>query len=119
MEDTNKCKVFNKSGKLICDLLLILIAEKPSYGYELSNRLCEMGITIPEGIGQKGRVYRALSDLEKKKEIKFDWDTTSSPPRKIYKITQKGKDRIKNFIIEMEEQIKVFKNFISKAKENI
>ncbi|WGS65698.1 PadR family transcriptional regulator [Marinitoga aeolica] len=119
MESANKCKVFNKSGKLICDLLLILIAEKPSYGYELSNRLCEMGITIPEGIGQKGRVYRALSELEKRSEIKFDWDTTSSPPRKIYKITKKGKERIKNFIIEMEEQIIVLKNFVNKAKENI
>ncbi|MBM7558999.1 PadR family transcriptional regulator [Marinitoga litoralis] len=115
----NKCKVFNKSGKLICDLLLILIAENPSYGYELSNRLCEMGITIPEGIGQKGRVYRALSDLEKNNEIEFDWDMTASPPRKVYKITKKGKERIKNFIIEMEEQIEVLKNFVNKAKENI
>ncbi|GAB6189255.1 PadR family transcriptional regulator [Marinitoga arctica] len=119
MKEVNKCKVFNKSGKLICDLLLILIAEKPSYGYELSNRLCEMGVTIPEGIGQKGRVYRALSDLEKKNEIEFDWDTTSSPPRKIYKITKKGKERMKSFIEEMEIQIEVFKNFIIKAKENI
>ncbi|APT76495.1 PadR family transcriptional regulator [Marinitoga sp. 1137] len=111
--------MFQKSGKLICDLLLILIAEKPSYGYELSNRLCEMGITIPEGIGQKGRVYRALSDLEKRGEIEFDWDTTSSPPRKIYKVTEKGKERMKRFISEMEEQIIVLKNFINKAKENI
>lgn len=119
MGKENKCNVFNKSGKLICDLLLILIAEKPSYGYELSNRLCEMGITIPEGIGQKGRVYRALSDLEKKGEIEYDWDTTSSPPRKIYKITKKGKERMNHFITEIEEQIIVFKNFIKKAKKYI
>ncbi|WP_129409169.1 helix-turn-helix transcriptional regulator [Marinitoga lauensis] len=95
MESTNKCKVFNKSGKLICDLLLILIAEKPSYGYELSNRLCEMGITIPEGIGQKGRVYRALSELEKRAEIIFDWDTTSSPQEKFIKLQRKGMKELK------------------------
>ena len=68
--------------------LLLLIAEKPSYGYELSTKLKDFGIMIL-GIGQMGNLYRILSQLEAEGFVKTDWNMQESgPARKIYIITK-------------------------------
>jgi len=68
--------------------LLLLIAEKPSYGYELSTKLKDFDIMIL-GIGQMGNLYRILSQLEAEGFVKTDWNMQESGPgRKIYIITK-------------------------------
>ncbi len=91
--------------------LLLLIAEKPSYGYELSTKLKDFGIMI-SGIGQMGNLYRILSQLEAEGFVKTDWDTQESgPARKIYIITDIGllflRDAMSS-VIEMEKTTEKF-----------
>jgi len=68
-------------------LLLLLLAERESYGYELVQRLRELGLT---GISD-GTVYPALARLER--EARVDARLVSShsgPARKYYRPTEAG-----------------------------
>lgn len=91
--------------------LLLLIAEKPSHGYELSGRLEEFGVLLP-GIGQMGSLYRILSSLEEMTLLSTDWDTTEGgPAKKVYKITPEGINYLDNAsgnIVEMKNNLEKF-----------
>lgn len=76
-------------------ILLLLIAEKPSHGYELMHRLTDFGMYF-QGVGQMGNVYRVLSELEMLGFIKSSWNTFGAgPARKVYEITPEGKLHLK------------------------
>ncbi len=76
--------------------LLLLIAEKPAHGYELSARLDDFEVPV-FGVGQMGNLYRVLSNLEEMGLIISEWDTEETgPARKIYKITTPGLEYLKN-----------------------
>jgi PadR family transcriptional regulator PadR len=76
--------------------LLLLIAEKPAHGYELSTRLEEFEVPI-FSVGQMGNLYRVLSNIEEMGLITSEWDTEEAgPARKIYRITTPGLEYLKN-----------------------
>ena len=67
--------------------LLLLIAEKPAHGYELSTRLEEFEIPI-FSVGQMGNLYRVLSNLEEMGLIASEWDTKEADrPERLHRIT--------------------------------
>lgn len=49
-------------------------------------------------------VYPYLKDLEKKGEIKSQWDMNHERPRKVYSLTQKGND----FLMGTEQSLRTF-----------
>ncbi len=104
-------------GNLILRALLILIAQKPLHGYELVARLKEIGIDIPPGVGQMGRIYRFLSSMQEDGLVSFEWDVNTSPPRKVYKITTLGLRYLKNSINVLEEEINVLEHLLREAKK--
>lgn len=68
-------------------LLLWLLAESESYGYELGQRLREMGLT---GIAD-GTLYPALARLEREGRVTTRLVTSrSGPARKYYRPTDAG-----------------------------
>jgi PadR family transcriptional regulator PadR len=68
-------------------LLLRLLAERESYGYELVQRLREVGLA---GIAD-GTVYPALARLEREERISARLvSSRSGPARKYYRPTQAG-----------------------------
>ncbi|MEU2588650.1 PadR family transcriptional regulator [Streptomyces avermitilis] len=68
-------------------LLLRLLAERESYGYELVQRLREVGLT---GIAD-GTVYPALARLERESRVSARLvSSRSGPARKYYRPTQAG-----------------------------
>ncbi|AAD36018.1 PadR family transcriptional regulator [Thermotoga maritima MSB8] len=89
-------------GWWLASTILLLVAEKPSHGYELAERLAEFGIEIP-GIGHMGNIYRVLADLEESGFLSTEWDTTVSPPRKIYRITPQGKLYLREILRSLED----------------
>ncbi|AKI97722.1 PadR family transcriptional regulator [Kosmotoga pacifica] len=90
--------------------LLLLIAEKPSHGYELFTRLKDFGVMIP-GIGQMGSLYRILSNLEIGGFVATDWDMSEGgPARKVYKITKEGL----SFLADAMESVYELKESIEK-----
>ena len=104
------------SGWWINAFLLLLIADKPSHGYELISRLKELGIYNPIGIGHMGRIYRNLTQLETSGLITFSWDTTVSPPRKVYNITSLGLSFLDNIFLELSTFKESLDKFIEMYK---
>jgi len=49
-------------------------------------------------------VYPYLKDLEKKGQIKSQWDMKHERPRKVYALTQKGDD----FLVGAEQSLRTF-----------
>jgi len=100
--------------------VLLLIAEKPSHGYELANKLSEFGIFI-SGVGQMGNLYRMLAQLENMGLVTTDWDTeTAGPAKKIYRITKYGLEILDNYakeLLNFKKRIDEFLDRHSKLKE--
>jgi PadR family transcriptional regulator PadR len=68
-------------------LLLHLLAEQESYGYELVKRLHDVGLTEV----LEGTVYPALSRLEREQRVTSRLlPSTAGPARKYYRPTQAG-----------------------------
>jgi PadR family transcriptional regulator, regulatory protein PadR len=69
--------------------LLLLIAEQPSYGYDLLERLAEVGVARTE----PGRLYRSLRAMEQEGLVRSRWEASEvGPPRRTYQLTEEGAD---------------------------
>ena len=108
-DDTNPTVVGDCScegttlDKLLQPAILIALAEGPSHGYALAERLSEMpmlGGHKPDGSG----VYRFLKGMESQGLVVSSWDTSQSgPARRIYQITQAGGCCLRTWIDTLEK----------------
>jgi PadR family transcriptional regulator, regulatory protein PadR len=82
-------------------VILLLLREGSSYGYELMERAAAFGFEALNA----GTVYRTLKHMEKNGAVESSWDTTkrSGPARRMYSITAYGKDQL-NFWAKALEQ---------------
>jgi PadR family transcriptional regulator PadR len=77
--------------------LLAVIAEEPSYGYEMARKLEDRGLTL---VGE-GSIYPLLARLQKTGLVEtFLEGSTGGPPRKYYRITQAGRSRFREWAAE-------------------
>jgi DNA-binding PadR family transcriptional regulator len=69
--------------------VLILLSKKPHHGYEIMKEIKErtMGFWTPTG----GGIYPILRNLEDSRYIEGKWDLQKKRKRKIFRITQAGK----------------------------
>jgi PadR family transcriptional regulator, regulatory protein PadR len=66
--------------------LLLLLLQKPSYGYELMDRLSQGKPDTDPGL-----LYRTLRQLEESGMVHSEWDTEGQgPARRLYKVTPEG-----------------------------
>ena len=81
--------------------VLILLNKKPSHGYEIMKEIKDRtgGFWKPTA----GGVYPILRDLEKTGYIKGEWHKQNNRNIKTYRITEKGKNILKNAIIKQSE----------------
>ena len=92
--------------------ILLLIAEKPSHGYDIVSRLRNMGFSLP-GMGNMGTVYRLLNLLEMQGYIESRWELgDQGPARKVYWLTSKGWLRLMNIAMSMESLKKEIDDFL-------
>ncbi len=94
---------------------LLLIAEKPRHGYEIASELRDMGFPIM-GVGHMGTVYRTLASLEASGFVIPEWDTTTSPPRKVYRITPIGMNYLREVSLEMRSTKKLLDEFVRRLE---
>jgi PadR family transcriptional regulator PadR len=72
-------------------VLLRLLAEQESYGYQLVTRIHEIGLT---GVAE-GTVYPALARLERERQVTSRLVPSSAgPARKYYRLTPHGYDAL-------------------------
>ena len=77
--------------------LLALIAEDPSYGYEMVSKLEQRGLELVS----EGSIYPVLSRLQKKGYIEgYFVESVGGPPRKYYRILPDGRERLGRWALE-------------------
>ena len=78
-----------KLTKGLLDMIVLeLLKNEPMHGYQLI-------INIRRGFGVylgPSTVYPMLGMLEKKKQVKSEWDMTHERPRKVYSLTPEGQN---------------------------
>jgi DNA-binding PadR family transcriptional regulator len=81
--------------------VLILLNKKPSHGYEIMMEIKDRtgGFWKPTA----GGVYPILRDLEKTGYIKGEWRKQNNRNIKTYRITEKGKNILRNAIVKQSE----------------
>jgi PadR family transcriptional regulator, regulatory protein PadR len=69
--------------------LLLLLLQKPTYGYELLERLADDDMPGAD----PGLLYRTLRRLENGGFLRSTWDTEGQgPARRLYEVTPEGVD---------------------------
>lgn len=104
-------------GRFFFDIILLLISEKPTYGYELMTNMREFGIDTPNEPGAAGRIYSTLKQMENQGLIRASWNTDTAPPQKIYNIEKSGQEYLRESYHWAEEQVQRFKSFQKRLKK--
>lgn len=99
--------------------ILWLIDKKPSHGYEIMKQLFEIapyGLSISES-----RLYPGLSSLKNKGCLKSELDISISNkrPRKVYTITEKGRDYLKTEVTDVYLIVKFLETFLKGVKDDM
>jgi DNA-binding PadR family transcriptional regulator len=100
-------------------LVLLLLSEEPTHGYDIMQRLGEKfsGLWAPK----PGTVYPALSRLEDKNLIRLKEAETKQEgaqgqveylPKKVYALTEKGAETLKDIIGKMDFEEKLMGRFM-------
>jgi poly-beta-hydroxybutyrate-responsive repressor len=104
-----------RSSRYLVPALLLLLAEKSSHGYELTERYSDLGFT--DASFDPGAIYRTLKLLESENLIKSKWETDNvGPAKKIYSITPEGLEMLSSWIADIERRKNIFENFLQRFK---
>lgn len=99
---------FKKGVLELC--VLILIADKDQYGYELAQNISDK-IEVAEGT-----LYPLLRRLTKEAYLStYLGESTEGPPRKYYAITEKGKSYMEELIYEWRQFSSAVDQFIKEG----
>ena len=80
--------------------LLAVIAEEPSYGYEMVRKLQDRGLSLVS----EGSIYPLLSRLQKQKLVEgYFVENPDGPNRKYYRIAADGRNRLRGWIDEWRQ----------------
>lgn len=91
-----------KGDSMISALILYYLSMKPTHGYEIQ-RFIQLSGADQWAKVQSGSIYYALTKLEKEKSIKvLREERTGSRVRKIFEITERGREELKH---EMAEEL--------------
>lgn len=102
-KNKNSCTCGPRMERFIQPCLLLLLSEKAGHGYELLENLTDFGF---EKDLDPGMVYRNLRKLEKENAVVSNWDTgRAGPARRIYQLTPRGHELIKEWNSHIEQKI--------------
>ena len=100
-----------KSNRYIQPSILMALRTKPSYGYELIQDICRFGFV--EGQAPPGMIYRHLRDLEQNGWVISEWETQGSgPAKRVYQLTDEGREILGFWIAYMKKQAETLLRFI-------
>jgi len=101
-------KVEARPKKWLYPVILVVLQEESSYGYEIMKRLGEFGFEEPN----PGTVYRTLRQLEKEDLCKSEWETPEGgPARRVYSITDAGEAYLDAWAEECKQYQQVMDSF--------
>ena len=92
-------------------VMLVMLREANSYGYELMERSVEMGFEMLN----PGTLYRTLRKMEQEGLCESEWQTDSSsggPARRMYSITEAGEAYLNLWVESLEHYQKTVDAFL-------
>ena len=108
-----------RSSRFVQPSILLSLFERPSYGYELMDRIGELGFR-EGGSPDPGSVYRALRRLEEDGFVVSEWSLgEAGPARRYYKLTPEGRELLDVWIGEIRKRIAALENFVEKYDESV
>ncbi|HVM36715.1 MAG TPA: helix-turn-helix transcriptional regulator [Actinomycetota bacterium] len=91
--------------------LLLLVSEQPSHGYDLLERLDEVGV----GKADPGGLYRALRAMEQEGLMRSVWQTSEiGPARRTYELTEEGSDWLHAWAATLRKTKKALSQYLSR-----
>ncbi len=94
--------------------LLLLIGEEPSHGYDLLERMGQLGVY---GV-DPGGLYRALRQLERDGLVRSRWETSvNGPPRRVYALNGAGWEMLRTWAITLTETHAVVSTYLDRYGE--
>ena len=91
--------------------LLLLVAEQPSHGYDLLERLDDLGFRGSDA----GGLYRALRAMEQEGLVRSAWSQSEfGPPRRTYELTDEGQDWLHVWAGTLRETTRVVNLFLKR-----
>lgn len=113
MKQKNETKKYNhREGSLIQVLLLRIIYEAPSYGYEIIDRVARF--TSSEHTIKTGTAYTLLRRMEEKGLVRSNWEKNEAKhDKRMYTITPAGVVHLKTWL-EFIMQRKVIINKLTR-----
>jgi PadR family transcriptional regulator PadR len=92
--------------------LLYLIAQHPSYGYQLIEDMEKL--PFPGPTPDSAAVYRMLRELEKKGLVHSEWEHgDAGPSKRVYHLTGNGDKRLRVWVEAFKDRVKMLNGFIA------
>ncbi len=105
-----------KKDRYMQPSILMGLYTKPSYGYELIQTIQRFGFV--EGQAPPGMIYRHLRQLEADGLVFSKWETEGiGPAKRVYQLTDEGKEMLGIWIEYMETQAKNLNDLITEYYE--
>ena len=96
------------SKNWVVPVILLMLREWNSYGYELMEKLGTFGL----GAMNPGTFYRTLRQMEKDGMVSSMWDTSEGgPARRVYSITDAGEAYLKFWAQSLDQYQKMMSMF--------
>jgi PadR family transcriptional regulator PadR len=96
------------SKNWVVPVILLMLREWNSYGYELMEKLAKFGL----GAVNPGTFYRTLRQMEKDGIVSSSWDTSEGgPARRVYSITEAGEAYLSFWANSLDQYQKMMNMF--------
>jgi poly-beta-hydroxybutyrate-responsive repressor len=95
--------------------LLLLLRERPVHGYELLERLPELGV---EGRIDIGNLYRLLRGLEDEGLVRSEWSADlPGPAKRTYELTAEGRRVLDSWAAGLRRAQGTIDGFLARYEE--
>ena len=96
------------SKNWLVPVLLLMLREWSSYGYELMEKMSTFGLTAMN----PGTFYRTLRQMEKDGMVSSSWDTSEGgPARRVYSITEAGEAYLNYWAESLDQYQRMMNTF--------
>jgi PadR family transcriptional regulator PadR len=96
------------SKNWLVPVLLLMLREWSSYGYELMEKMATFGLHAMN----PGTFYRTLRQMEKEGMVSSCWDTSEGgPARRMYSITEAGEAYLKYWAESLDQYQQMMDTF--------
>lgn len=103
--------------KFIQPAILKILFKEPQHGFSILSKLSESSIVEGNAPDPTG-MYRMLKKMEVAGLLKSEWDLeNSNQPRRIYSITNEGRECLKAWVVTLDSYSKRINEFSKEISE--